>query len=154
MTFLAKPAVALGFGAFFLCAATCAHLDEITTSPLSLGPDWAAGVFLIGGAVLSRRNWDNGRAYQIAAWAFMVSLLFGSVVGNIEEWMAHDPDAHSGAFVSMSQGTYLLAVSVLFLVSLGGLIMSLRSRDDDERPGPRGTQPAGHNSIRNPGAKC
>ena len=118
MTFLAKPAVALGFGAFFLCAATCAHLDEITTSPLSLGPDWAAGVFLIGGAVLSRRNWDNGRADQIAAWAFMVSLLFGSVVGNIEEWMAHDPDAHSGAFVSMSQGTYLLAVSVLFLYGL------------------------------------
>jgi hypothetical protein len=126
MTFLAKPFVALGFGAFFLCAATCAHLDEITTSPLSLGPDWAAGVFLIGGAVLSGRNWDTGRAYQIAAWAFMVSLLFGSVVGNIEEWMSHAPDTHAAGLVSMSQGTYLLVVSVLFLVSLGGLIMSLR----------------------------
>jgi hypothetical protein len=143
MTFLAKPFVALGFGAFFLCAATCAHLDEITTSPLSLRPDWAAGVFLIGGAVLSGRNWDTGRAYQIAAWAFMVSLLFGSVVGNIEEWMSHAPDTHAAGLVSMSQGTYLLVVSVLFLVSLGGLIMSLRSRDDDEHPSPRGTQLAG-----------
>src|SRR5712691_1883023 len=43
MTFLAKPFVALGFGAFFLCAATCAHFDEVATTPLSLGPDVGPG---------------------------------------------------------------------------------------------------------------
>jgi hypothetical protein len=130
MTFLAKPFVALGFGVFFLCAATCVHFDEITTLPLSLGPDWAAGAFLIGAAILSGRDWDTGRAYQIAAWAFMVSLLLGSVVGSIEEWMSPAPDAHISGLVSISAGTYLLVVSILFLVSLGGLITSLRSRDD------------------------
>ena len=106
MTFLAKPLVALGFGAFFLCAATCAHFNEISTALLSLGPDWAAGVFLVGGAVLSERKWDSGRHHQIAAWAFMVSLLFGSVLGNIEEWMSNAPDAGASGLVSMSQGPY------------------------------------------------
>jgi hypothetical protein len=56
MTFLAKPFVALGFGAFFLRAATCAHFDEIRVTPLSLGPDWAAGIFLVGGLVASLRT--------------------------------------------------------------------------------------------------
>ena len=129
MTFLAKPFVALGFGAFFLCAATCAHFDEIATTPLSLGPDWAAGVLLVGGAVISSRDWSNGRAYQIAAWAFMVSLLFGSVVGNIQEWTSHAPDAGSSGLVALSEGPYLAIVSILFLVSLGGLMTSLRARD-------------------------
>ena len=129
MTFLAKPFVALGFGAFFLCAATCVHFDEIGTAPLSLGPDWAAGVLLVGSAVLSGRSWDSGRGYQIAAWAFMVSLLFGSVLGNIEEWMSNAPDGGSSGLVSMSQGPYLAIVSVLFLFSVGGLIASLTTRD-------------------------
>jgi hypothetical protein len=129
MTFLAKPLVALGFGAFFLCAATCAHFDEIGTSPLSLGPDWAAGVFLVVGAVVSGRDWSKGRMYQIAAWAFMVSLLFGSVVGNIEEWLSNTPDAGSSGLVALSQGPYLAIVSVLFFISLAGLIASLRTRD-------------------------
>ena len=60
MSFLAKPLVALGFGAFFLCAATCTHFDELG-SPLSLAPDWAAGLFMVGGAVVSRRDWSDGR---------------------------------------------------------------------------------------------
>jgi hypothetical protein len=50
---LAKPSVALGFGAFFLCAATCAHFDELTVTPLSLGSDWITGVVLMVGGVLS-----------------------------------------------------------------------------------------------------
>ena len=127
MTFLAKPGVALAFGVFFLCAVACTHFDEITTAPLSLGPDWAAGAFLIGGAVFSGRDWANGRAYQIAAWAAMVSLLFGSVVGNLEEWSSSTPTADTSGLVSMPQGAYLASVSILFLVGLGGLIASLRS---------------------------
>jgi hypothetical protein len=129
MTFLAKPFVALGFGAFFLCAATCAHFDQIATTPLSLGPDWAAGVLLVGGAVISGRDWRTGRAYQIAAWAFMVSLLFGSVVGNFQDWISHSSDAGSSGLVALSEGSYLAIVSVLFFVSLAGLIASLRARD-------------------------
>jgi hypothetical protein len=127
MPFLAKPLVAIGFGAFFLCAATCAHFDEIATTPLSLGPDWVAGVLLVGGAVISRRDWGNGRAYQIAAWAFMVSLLFGSVLGNLEDWISHTHAGSSG-LVALSEGPYLVIVGTLFLVSLGGLIASLRAQ--------------------------
>lgn len=59
MAFLAKPIVALGFGAFFFC-----------------------GAFLLIGGFASRRDWTNGYAYQVAGWAAMASLLFGSVVGN------------------------------------------------------------------------
>jgi len=132
MTFLARPLVALGFGAFFLCAATCAHFDEIGTAPLSLGPDWAAGIFLVGAAVVSRRDWNSGRTYQIAAWAFMASLLFGSALGNLEEWMSNAPDGSSG-LVSLPRGPYVAIVSVLFLVSLAGLIASLRARDTSPR---------------------
>lgn len=125
MTFLAKPSVALGFGAFFLCAATCVHFDEIASAPLSLAPDWAAGILLVGGAAISGRDWGNGRAYQIAAWAFMVSLLFGSFLGNLEEWVSEAPDAGTTGLVSMSHGPYFAIITILFVLALGGLISSL-----------------------------
>ena len=132
MTFLARPSTALVFGVFFMCAATCAGFDEITTSPLSLVPDWAAGALLVGGAVISARDWTNGRTYQIASWAFMVSLLFGSAVGNFELWTSRTADGGYG-LVAMSQGTYLAIVSVLFLIALAGLIASLRVRREDRK---------------------
>jgi hypothetical protein len=122
--FLAKPSVALGYGAFFLCAATCTHFDELG-SPLSLAPDWAAGLFMVGGAVVSGRDWSGGRTYQIAAWAFMVSLLFASFLGNLEAWMASESTGVTG-LVSMSQGPYLASVGILLAVAIGGLISSLR----------------------------
>jgi len=125
MTFLARPSVALGFGTFFLCAATCAHFDEIAAAPLSLAPDWAAGILLVGGAVISRQDWGSGRPYQIAAWAFMVSLLFGSFLGNFEEWMSQAPDGGTAGLVSMSQGAYFASITILFVLALGGLISSL-----------------------------
>lgn len=123
MMFLAKPLVALGFGAFFLCAATCTHFDELG-SPLSLAPDWAAGLFMVGGAVISRRDWSDGRTYQIAAWGFMVSLLFASFVGNLEEWLASESTGVTG-LVSMSQEAYLISIGVLLVVAVGGLAGSL-----------------------------
>jgi hypothetical protein len=95
MTFLAKPSVALGFGAFFLCAATCTHFDELGT-PLSLAPDWAAGLFLVGGAVSSSRDWGSGRTYQVAAWAFMVSLLLASFLSNLEDWRSSPSSGVAG----------------------------------------------------------
>ena len=128
MTYLSNPVVALAFGLFFLCAVTCAHFDQVTTYPLAVIPDWAAGVFLVGGAVASRRDWTDGRVYQIAAWAFTASLLFGSMTGNFEQWLAEPTEGGTSGIVSMSQGTYLVIVTALFLVALFGLIASLHSR--------------------------
>ena len=126
MLFFAKPSVALGFGAFFLCAATCTHFDEISSSPLSLIPDWAAGFALVGGAVISGRDWTDGRVYQVAAWAFMLSLVFHSVLGNLEEWLSPDPADVATGLVSLPQGVYLVSVGILCIVALGGLFASLR----------------------------
>jgi len=128
LTLLAKPSVALGFGAFFLCAATCAHFDELAAMPSSLVPDWAAGMILVGGAVVSQRDWGTGRQYQIAAWAFMVSLLFGSFLGNFQEWASQSAAATGASgLVSLSQGPYTVIVGVFFALALGGLIGSLLS---------------------------
>ena len=126
MSLLAKPTVALGFGAFFLCAVACTHFEELG-SPLSMAPDWAAGLFMVGGAVVSRRDWDNGRTYQVAAWAFMVSLLFASFLGNLEGWMASESEGVTG-LVSLPHGVYLASIGILLAVALGGLISSLRSQ--------------------------
>src|SRR5882762_4071707 len=127
MTWFAKPSFALGFGASFLCAATCAHSDELAM-PWSLLPDWAAGMVLVGGAIISRREWVTGRQYQIAAWAFMVSLLFGSFVGNVEEWASPTTDAAATAsdgLVSLSQWPYVVIVGLLLALALGGLVTTL-----------------------------
>ena len=126
--FLAKPSVALGFGAFFLCAVACTHFDELG-SPLSLAPDLAAGALMVGGAFVSGRDWSGGRPYQIAAWAFMVSLLFASFLGNLEEWMASESHGVTG-LVSLPQAPYLASVGILLAVALGGLISSLRSQNN------------------------
>lgn len=125
MMLLAKPSVALAYGAFFLCAATCTHFDEVAS--LSMAPDWAAGLFMVGGAIVSGRDWAIGRAYQAAAWAFMVSLLFASFLGNLEEWMDSESAGVAG-IVSMSQGAYLASIGVLLVFAIGGLIGSLRSQ--------------------------
>jgi hypothetical protein len=132
MTFLARPPVALGFGAFFLCAATCAHFDTISPSHWLSWPldDWAAGAFLISGGVLSSRNWTSGRPYQIAGWAFIVSLLFGSFLGDFHDWVSHSPDATgTTGLVTIPEGPYVAFVGALFVLAVGGLVSSLRSID-------------------------
>ena len=132
MAFLAKPIVALGFGAFFFCGFVCTHFDEITTSPLPTAPDWVVGAFLLIGGFASQRDWTSGYVYQVAGWAAMASLLFGSVVGNFEEWRAEPLVNGTEGLVSMSQGWYLAAVSLLLLVALGSLFASLRARSADQ----------------------
>jgi hypothetical protein len=132
MAFLAKPIVALGFGAFFFCGFVCTHFAEITTSPLPTAPDWAVGAFLLLGGFASHRDWTSGYAYQVAGWAAMTSLLFGSVVGSFEAWRA-DPVSGTDGLVSLSQGSYLAAVALLFVIALGGLIASLRARSSAPR---------------------
>ena len=121
----AHPFVALYFGAFFLCAVTCTHLDDIVTMPLSVVSDFAAGIILIAGSIAGRRNWAQGRPYQIAAWAYITSLLFGSVLGNVQDWVAHTADARETGLIAISQGSYLAIETMLFLFSCLGLASSL-----------------------------
>lgn len=121
----AHPFVALYFGLFFLCAVTCTHLDDIVAMPLSVVSDFAAGIVLIAGAIAGRRNWVRGRPYQIAAWAFMASLLFSSVLGNFQDWLAHTADASAIGLVQVSPGEYLAIETALLLVSCVGLAASL-----------------------------
>ena len=126
MTAFAKPSVALGFGAFFLCAVTCTHFDELLATPLLLVSDFAAGLVLIAGGVLSGRDWLGGRQYQIVGWSFMASLLLGSFFGNLTDLLKHAPEANgSTGLVALSQGPYTLIVGVLFVVSVCGLWMTL-----------------------------
>src|SRR5262245_56763959 len=106
MMMLAKPSVAIGFGLFLLCAVACTHSDEMFTNPLSVVPDWTAGFVLVAAAIANRRSRVDGRTYQVAAWAFMVSLLFGSFVGNFEEWLSASAERSPG-LVSLAQGAYL-----------------------------------------------
>ena len=124
----ADPSVALIFGAFFLCAVTCTHVDDIIMMPISVVSDFTAGVVLIAGAIAARRNWSQGRPYQIAAWAFMTSLLFGSVLGNVQAWASHASDAGSTGLISISPGQYLAIETVLLLFSCLGLASSLVAR--------------------------
>jgi hypothetical protein len=129
MTFLAKPTMAVGFGLFFLCAVACTHFEEITSRPLSLIPDWTAGTLLIGMGVINRRDRSAGRTYQIAAWAFMLSLLFASSLGSLEEWLAPASAQGVESIVSLSLGGYLLAKGVLCFIALGALLSSLRMQN-------------------------
>ena len=121
----AHPFVALYFGAFFLCAVTCTHVDDILAMPLSVVSDFAAGIILIAGAIAGRRNWAQGRPYQIAAWAFITSLLFDSVLGNFQDWASHSVDAHATGLVAISRGPYLAIETALLLLSCVGLAGSL-----------------------------
>ena len=127
---LADPFVAVWFGAFFLCAVICTHFDEIVAMPLHVVNDIAAGLLLIAGGIAGKSDRVEGRPYQVAAWAFITSLLFGSVIGNFEEWTQHAAEAGGvtggvTGLVSIPQGPYLAIVVALFLFSCLGLAGSL-----------------------------
>jgi hypothetical protein len=130
--FLAKPSVALGFGAFFLCAATCIHFDSIVPANWFSWPldDWAAALFLIFGGSVAMRNWPKGRAYQVAGWAFLVSLLFGSFLEGLHDWTSGAPDAGgTTGFIVIPQGPFVILVGIVFAIALGGLASSLRAAE-------------------------
>lgn len=91
-------------------------------------PDWIAGASLIASAVVSSRDWSHGRQYQIAAWAFMSSLLFSSFLGNLEEWITPAPAAMGATgLVVISQGPYTAIIGILLVLAVGALISSLRA---------------------------
>src|SRR5262252_3443737 len=132
MTRLAKPSTAVAFGAFFLVAATTAHWGRITWTdwfswPL---PDWVAGSFLVYGGVRGARDGDVGRLYQVAGWAFFASLMFGSFLADLQDWLADVPGAIGAEGpVTIPAGPYVVGVGVGFCASLAGLASSLRRRE-------------------------
>ncbi len=135
MTFFANPILAIGFGAFLLCAETCLHFESLLALPgswLSLPiHDWVAGGVLVYGGVRSRREWRTGRLYQLAAWAFNASLLCGAFFGHLEEWSAGAP-----AEDWISARALVIIIGVLFAISLGALVstMTVASRGGADRP--------------------
>ena len=126
MRAFAKPPVALGFAAFFFCGLLCTHLDEVTAAPLGLAGDLLAGVALLVGGVLSGRDWERGRQYQIVGWSFMASLLFHSVLGNLSEILTHTADSGSSGVVALSPLAYTAFEGTLLVLSFAGLWSTLK----------------------------
>jgi hypothetical protein len=117
---LARPVVAIVFGAFLICAETCLHFESVRAFPqdwLSLPlHDWTAGLFLVYCAARSRRDWSRGRPYQAAAWGFMLSLLVEAFFAHVEEWSLQSQSDRwipEGAFVGILAGLLVLALCCL-----------------------------------------
>src|SRR5262245_23331428 len=121
MTFFAKPAVAVVFGAFMLCAETCDHFGEIVRLDWLNMPfhDWAAAGLLIAVGAVHRRD------FQAIAWAFMLSLLFGAFFGHLAEWL--HPTEPAGWVPERVVFPILVA---LIVIAVLGLISTLRNRAD------------------------
>lgn len=129
MNFLAKPAVAIGFGAFFLCAETCLHAEDVlqfASRPLELPIyDWAAGGFLLIAGVLSSRDGSPvRRQYQAVAWGFMLSLLTGASLSMLHEWFT-PPDESDW----LSEGAFLTIVVMMTFIALCGLVSTMKVRE-------------------------
>ena len=126
MNFFAKPAIAIAFGAFFLCAETCLHAEDIVgfaSQPLDLPlHDWSAGGFLLVAGILSRRDWSMvRRQYQAAAWGFMLSLLVGASLAMVNEWLT-PPDESEW----LSEGAFVAIVLAMTVIALCGLVSTLK----------------------------
>jgi hypothetical protein len=121
MSVLALPMLAIGFGAFIVCAETCLHFGSIASlSSWVEWPvhDWIAGGGLVASGVVSGKDWNGGRPYQAAAWAFMTSLLMAAFVNTWSEWsegIASDDWLSTGAWVVILE--MLLAVSAAALAA-------------------------------------
>ena len=128
MRYFAKPGVAIAFGAFMLCAETCLHAESFLAAdgrvfelPLY---DWTAGAFLLTTGVLSQRSWTlTRRQYQAVAWAFMLSLLFGALISQLQEWLTPPNQAEWG----ISEGAFLSITLTLVVIALFGLVSTLRA---------------------------
>jgi hypothetical protein len=124
MTFFASPILAIVVGAFLICAETCLHFQSLLALPgswLSLPiHDWVAGSFLIYGGVRGQRDWGTGRLYQVAAWAFNVSLLCGAFFGHLEDWSTEVP-----AEGWISERALVTIIGFLLTISLCGLVSTI-----------------------------
>jgi hypothetical protein len=123
----AEPGVAITFGAFFLCAETCLHAEQVldfASRPLELPLyDWAAGGLLLVAGVLSRRDRTTVRRQYLAiAWAFMLSLLVGASYEMLGEW-GGPPDQNDW----LSEGAFLAIVVTMTVVAACGLVSTLNT---------------------------
>jgi hypothetical protein len=133
VTYFAKPTVAIAFGAFMLCAETCLHADALlqaTMAPLDLPLyDWAAGLFLLGAGVFSRRDWSSThRQYQSAAWAFMLSLLTGAFISQLNDWLTPPTEPPSWG---ISETGFVVIIAALIVIAVCGLISTIGVRHTD-----------------------
>ena len=110
----ASPRFALGFGIFLALAETTRRWGNWPFLPLLLD-DWIAGLFLVYGAVRSRRNWAAGRPYQAAGWAFTSGMMYGSFFSHLEHW-SEPPEAGW-----IPHGALVVIIGVLFAMALSGL---------------------------------
>jgi hypothetical protein len=110
----ASPRFALGFGIFLALAETARRWGNWPFLPFLLD-DWIAGLFLIYGAVRSRRDWPTGRPFQAAGWAFTSGLMYGSFFSHLEHW-SQPPEAGW-----IPHGMLVAIIGVLFAMALSGL---------------------------------
>ena len=127
MDYLARPAVAIAFGAFFLCAETCLHAEELSrfaSRPTDLPVyDWLAGGFLLVAGLLSlRQSSTRRRQYQAVAWGFMLSLLVGATWSILSDWLT--PPDETGW---LSEGGFLIAVVTMTIIAACALTSTLRA---------------------------
>jgi hypothetical protein len=135
VTYFARPGVAIAFGAFMLCAETCLHAESFLAAdatPFELPfYDWTAGVFLLTTGVLSQQSWSlSRRQYQAVAWGFMLSLLFGALISQLQEWLTPPPDVAWG----ISEGAFLAIILTLVVIALCGLVSTLKAGDSSGSP--------------------
>ena len=128
--YLAKPGVAIAFGAFMLCAETCLHAESFLAAGATLSElpfyDWTAAAFLLTAGVMSQRAWTlTRRQYQAVAWGFMLSLLFGAFISQLQEWLTPPNVVEWG----ISEGVFLVIILALSIVALGALVATLRDGD-------------------------
>ena len=137
MSFCARPGLAIGFAAFFLCAETCMHAASIVSLEWPEIPfhDWTVALFLVYGAVKSRANWTDGRPYQAVGWALNASLLFMSFSGHLEELgTAPAEDAW------IAEPALIVIIGIMLTIALCGLWSTLRwTTGPTVRPAPVAT---------------
>jgi hypothetical protein len=114
MRSFASPNFALSFGIFLALAETLRRWGNWPFLPFLLD-DWIAGLFLVYGAVRSRRDWTAGRPYQAAAWAFTAGMMYGSFFGHLEHW-SQPPEGDS-----VPHECLVGIIGVLFGLALTGL---------------------------------
>jgi hypothetical protein len=118
VSLLSSPLLALGFGIFLALAETVRRWGDWPFLPFFLD-DWIAALFLVYGAVRSRRDWPTGRPYQVAGWAYTSGMMYMSFFGHLEHWSS-PPEAGW-----VPHGALVGIIGALFALALCGLGASL-----------------------------
>jgi hypothetical protein len=88
---------------------------------LAMFPSWfddvLIGAFLIYGARQTGKDWNAGRLWLAAAWAFMAAMAFGSFFGQLSELGQPDPSGAPSVVIVAIKGAGLLIGIVGFLAT-------------------------------------